>query len=102
MWKNGEWTVTYQVKDSDPVQIKGYSASIAVRETVFGRSGWLSRSRLPHQRSRLPSKIDHGREIFSVLTGAGLAFGFALPILAEQKSGPDSEAARKVSAKEPC
>jgi uncharacterized protein (TIGR02246 family) len=32
MWENGEWTVTYQVKGSDPVQIKGYSASIAVRE----------------------------------------------------------------------
>jgi uncharacterized protein (TIGR02246 family) len=32
MWENGEWTVAYQVKGSEPVQIKGYSASIAVRE----------------------------------------------------------------------
>jgi ketosteroid isomerase-like protein len=32
MWENGEWSITYQVKGSDPVQIKGYGASIAVRE----------------------------------------------------------------------
>jgi hypothetical protein len=32
MWENGEWSITYQVKSSDPVQIKGYGASIAVRE----------------------------------------------------------------------
>jgi ketosteroid isomerase-like protein len=32
MWENGEWSVTWQVKGSDPVQGKGYHASIAVRE----------------------------------------------------------------------
>jgi len=31
-WENGEWSMTYQVKGADPVQIKGYHASIAVRE----------------------------------------------------------------------
>jgi uncharacterized protein (TIGR02246 family) len=32
MWENGEWSITYQVKGSDPVQAKGYHSSIAVRE----------------------------------------------------------------------
>jgi ketosteroid isomerase-like protein len=32
MWENGEWSMTYQVKGGDPVQIKGYHSSIAVRE----------------------------------------------------------------------
>jgi ketosteroid isomerase-like protein len=32
MWENGEWSMTWQVKGSDPVQGKGYHASIAVRE----------------------------------------------------------------------
>ena len=31
-WENGEWSMTYQVKGSDPLEIKGYHASIAVRE----------------------------------------------------------------------
>jgi ketosteroid isomerase-like protein len=31
-WENGEWRMTYQVKGRDPLQIKGYHASIAVRE----------------------------------------------------------------------
>jgi hypothetical protein len=32
MWENGEWSLTYQAKGGDPVQLKGYDASIAVRE----------------------------------------------------------------------
>jgi ketosteroid isomerase-like protein len=32
MWENGEWSMTWQVKGGDPVQGKGYHASIAVRE----------------------------------------------------------------------
>jgi ketosteroid isomerase-like protein len=32
MWENGEWSITWQVKGCDPVQAKGYHASIAVRE----------------------------------------------------------------------
>ena len=32
MWENGEWSVTWQVKGEDPVQGKGYHASIAVRD----------------------------------------------------------------------
>jgi uncharacterized protein (TIGR02246 family) len=32
MWENGEWSMTWQVKGSDPVQGKGYHASVAVRE----------------------------------------------------------------------
>ena len=31
-WENGEWSMTYQVRGRDPLQIKGYHASIAVRE----------------------------------------------------------------------
>ena len=31
-WENGEWSMTYQVKGSDPLEIKGYHASIAVCE----------------------------------------------------------------------
>jgi ketosteroid isomerase-like protein len=31
-WENGEWSMTYQVKGGDPLEIKGYHASIAVRE----------------------------------------------------------------------
>ena len=32
MWENGEWSMTWQVKGEDPVQGKGYHASIAVRD----------------------------------------------------------------------
>jgi hypothetical protein len=32
MWENGEWSVTWQVKGSDPVHGKGYHASVAVLE----------------------------------------------------------------------
>ena len=32
MWENGEWSITWQAKGGDPVQAKGYHASIAVRE----------------------------------------------------------------------
>jgi ketosteroid isomerase-like protein len=32
MWENGEWSMTWQGKGGDPVQGKGYHASIAVRE----------------------------------------------------------------------
>ena len=31
-WENGEWSMTYQVKGGDPLEIKGYHVSIAVRE----------------------------------------------------------------------
>ena len=30
MWENGEWRMTWQVKGGDPVQGKGYHASIAL------------------------------------------------------------------------
>jgi uncharacterized protein (TIGR02246 family) len=32
VWENGEMSLTYQVKDGNPVEIKGYHSSIAVRE----------------------------------------------------------------------
>ena len=32
MWENGEWSVTWQAKGGEPVQGKGFHASIAVRE----------------------------------------------------------------------
>jgi Domain of unknown function (DUF4440) len=32
MWENGEWSMTWQVKGSDPVHGKGYHASVAVLE----------------------------------------------------------------------
>ena len=32
MWENGEWSMTWQVKGGEPVQGRGYHASIAVRE----------------------------------------------------------------------
>jgi ketosteroid isomerase-like protein len=32
MWENGEWSMTWQVKGGDPVQGKGYDASVIVRE----------------------------------------------------------------------
>ena len=32
MWENGEWSVTWQAKGSEPVHGKGFHASIAVRE----------------------------------------------------------------------
>jgi uncharacterized protein (TIGR02246 family) len=32
VWENGEYSLTYQVKGSDPAQNKGYHSSIAVRE----------------------------------------------------------------------
>jgi hypothetical protein len=32
MWENGEWSATWQVKGGEPVQGKGFHASIAVRE----------------------------------------------------------------------
>ncbi len=32
MWENGTWSMTWQVKGSDPVQGKGYHASVAVNE----------------------------------------------------------------------
>jgi len=32
MWENGEWSMTWQVKGGEPVQGKGYDASIAVLE----------------------------------------------------------------------
>ena len=32
VWENGAWSATIQPKGGDPVQIKGYHASVAVRE----------------------------------------------------------------------
>ncbi len=32
VWENGEWSMTYQAKGGDPVELKGYHSSIAVRE----------------------------------------------------------------------
>jgi ketosteroid isomerase-like protein len=32
MWENGAWSMTWQVKGGDPVQGKGYHASVAVLE----------------------------------------------------------------------
>jgi ketosteroid isomerase-like protein len=32
MWENGEWSMTWQVKGGDPVNGKGYDASVAVLE----------------------------------------------------------------------
>ena len=32
MWKNGAWSMTWQVKGGDPVKGKGYHASVAVLE----------------------------------------------------------------------
>jgi hypothetical protein len=41
MWENGEWSMTWQVKDGDPVHGKGYHASIAVREGAVWRKRLL-------------------------------------------------------------
>jgi ketosteroid isomerase-like protein len=32
IWSNGEWSLTYQVNGSGPIQIKGYWSNIQVRE----------------------------------------------------------------------
>jgi hypothetical protein len=39
MWENGAWSMTYQVKGSDPVDIKGYHSLIA----VLDRGVWKKR-----------------------------------------------------------
>jgi len=47
MWENGEWRMTWLVKGGDPVQGKGYHASIhrlLFVRAVFGRSGCSSRT----------------------------------------------------------
>jgi ketosteroid isomerase-like protein len=39
MWENGEWSMTWQVKGGEPVQGKGYDASIAVLEDGVWKKG---------------------------------------------------------------
>jgi ketosteroid isomerase-like protein len=53
MWENGEWSVTWQVKGSDPVQGKGYHASIAVRE-----DGVWKKADGHHQRNSRTGEVD--------------------------------------------
>ena len=43
VWENGEYSLTYQVKGSDPAQNKGYHSSIAVREDGVWKI-WMSAS----------------------------------------------------------
>jgi hypothetical protein len=47
MWENGECSMTYQVKGGDPVQIKGYHSSIAVREGGVWKKRMLTNNITP-------------------------------------------------------
>ena len=67
MWEHGTWSMTWQVKGGEPVQGKGYHASVAVLEDGAEEAD----ARL--ERQSTTSQIDSQRRT-PVLT-TGLSFG---------------------------
>ena len=47
MWENGAWSMTYQVKGSDPVDIKGFHSSIAVLDRGVWKKRMLTENTTP-------------------------------------------------------